>query len=510
MLNARPTTRTSLQCLILSACVAVGLSLEVRGQDLLEFADNSSLSGVVSGSPLDRLPNLLGDFFQSTGQQNATFRPEAAAPASASGAGVGLGAGAAPVVLDPANNRFVYLDASSQLLVPGNVALGTEFVFFRAVGGGLLTETTNADGVTGFFGLERVSIDSTSGAQTVTSSVDILSGTAPATVSDGFTSFTATPATATLSAAAGTTTTPSLGNVGLLKMASGGSPIPRDRVFFNYNYFESVPLANTASVNQFVPGFEKTFLNGLMSVEARFPFAATLDNDVNVNGSTGTSTGQIGDISVALKSIFSQGDNWLLSGGLQLVLPTAEDLSYSITDGASTREFIRIENEAVHVMPFLGASYIADGGLFLQGFFQIDVDSNGMPVFANSSPFGSGTMTQVGSLNAATMMYLDLSAGYWLVQEPADSTETLTAIMPLFELHLSRSLTDSDSVNFSPLGSIGRADDFQLLNTTFGMVFEFQHNTTISAGYATSIPGGNDKDFGGEFRLHVSHRFGTN
>ena len=108
------------------------------------------------------------------------------------------------------------------------------------------------------------------------------------------------------------------------------------------------------------------------------------------------------------------------------------------------------------------------------------------------------------------MMYLDVSAGYWLVQEPADSTSTLTAIMPLFELHLSRSLTDSESVNFSPLGSIGREDDFQLLNTTFGMVFEFQHNTTISAGYATAIPGGNDDDFGGEFRLHVSHRFGTN
>ena len=240
MLNARPTTRSSLQCLILSACVAVGLSLEARGQELLEFADTASMSGVTYGSPLDRLPNLLGDYFQSTGQQNATFRPEPAAPATASGAGVGLGAGADPVVLDAASNRFVYIDGSNNLLVPGNVGLGSEFVFFRAVGGGLLTETTNAAGVTGFFGLERVSIDSTSGAQTVTSSIDILSGTTPATVTDPVsgTPFTATPASATLSATKGTTITPSLGNVGLLKMASGGSPIPRDRFFFNYNYFE--------------------------------------------------------------------------------------------------------------------------------------------------------------------------------------------------------------------------------------------------------------------------------
>ena len=502
MFNARPTTRSCLQGLILSVCVAVGLSQETRGQELLELVDNTSFSAVQSGSPLDRLPNLLGDFFQATGQTTSTFRPEAVFPMSAAG----------PVVLDAANNRFVYFDGSNNLLVPGNAGLGNEFVFFRAAGGGLLTQTTNSAGVTGFFGLELVAINSSTGAQTVTSSVDILTGTGTQAVTDPVsgTTFNATPNSATLSIRSGTTTEPSLGNVGLVKMASGGSPIPRDRVFFNYNYFERVPLANTTSVNQFVPGFEKTFLSGLMSVEARFPIAATLDTDVNINGSTASSTGQFGDISVALKSIFSQSDNWLLSGGLQLILPTAEDISYRVTDGTSTQEFLRIENEAVHVMPFLGASYIADGGLFLQGFFQIDVDANGMPVVANSSPFGTGTMTEVGRLNGATMMYLDLSVGYWLVQEPADSTSTITAIMPLVELHLNRSLSDSDSVNFSPLGTIGREDDFQLLNTTLGMVFEFHHNTNVSVGYATSIPGGNDDDFEGEFRLHVSHRFGRN
>ena len=502
MFNARPTTRSCLQGLILSVCVAVGLSQETRGQELLELVDNTSFSAVQSGSPLDRLPNLLGDFFQATGQTTSTFRPEAVFPMSAAG----------PVVLDAANNRFVYFDGSNNLLVPGNAGLGNEFVFFRAAGGGLLTQTTNSAGVTGFFGLERVAINSSTGAQTVTSSVDILTGTGTQAVTDPVsgTTFNATPNSATLSIRSGTTTEPSLGNVGLVKMASGGSPIPRDRVFFNYNYFERVPLANTTSVNQFVPGFEKTFLSGLMSVEARFPIAATLDTDVNINGSTASSTGQFGDISVALKSIFSQSDNWLLSGGLQLILPTAEDISYRVTDGTSTQEFLRIEKEAVHVMPFLGASYIADGGLFLQGFFQIDVDANGMPVVANSSPFGTGTMTEVGRLNGATMMYLDLSVGYWLVQEPADSTSTITAIMPLVELHLNRSLSDSDSVNFSPLGTIGREDDFQLLNTTLGMVFEFHHNTNVSVGYATSIPGGNDDDFEGEFRLHVSHRFGRN
>lgn len=500
MSHARPTLPIWLQCLIFSTFAAVGLSQEARAQELLEFADDASFSAISNGSPLDRLPNLLGDFFQSTARSNVTFRPEAASPMSATG----------PVVLDAANNRFVYFDGSNDLLVPGNSGLGSQFVFFRASGGGLLSETTNAQGLTGFFDLERVSIDSSTGAQTVTSSVDILTGTGTTTVTDPVsgTSFSAVPSTATLAVVSGTTSDPSLGNVGIQKMASGGSPIPRDRVFFNYNYFENVPLATTSSVNQFVPGFEKTFLSGLMSVEARFPVAATLDTEINTSGSTASSTGQFGDISVALKSIFSQGNNWLLSGGLQLVLPTADDISYRVTDGSTSREFLRIENEAVHVMPFLGASVIADGGLFLQGFFQIDVDANGMPVSANSSPFGTGTMTEVGRLNGATMMYLDLSAGYWLVQEPVGSASPLTAVMPMWEFHLSRSLSDSDSVSFAPLGTLGRADDFELLNTTFGMVFEFHHNTTVSAGYVTTIPGGKDDEFEGEFRLHVSHRFG--
>lgn len=504
MFYARPTIRTHLYCLISSIGLAVGFSSTANSQDLLEFADSSSLSAVVTGSPLDRLPNLLGDFFQSTGQAPSTLRPEAMAPTPAL-------LGGSTVVRDDPNNRFLYINGSDELLVPFNTVPGTEFVYFRAVGGGTLTQTTNADGVTGYFGLERVSSVGLPGAEVVTGSIDILTGTGTRTITDPVSgsTFSATPESATLSVISNTTTGPSLGNVGLMKISAGGSPIPRDRVFFNYNYFDSVPLARTSSVNQFIPGFEKTFLGGLMSVEARFPIAATLDPDFNVNGTTKSSTGQFGDISVALKSVLSQGDNWLLSGGLQVLLPTASDLSYLITDGTTTREFLRVENEAVHVMPFLGASVVADGGLFMQGFLQIDVDANGMPVLANSSPFGTGTMTQVGRLNGVTMMYLDMSVGYWLIQEPADSTSPLTAVMPLFELHLNRSLSSSDSASFSPLGSFGRETDFQLLNTTFGMVFEFHHNTTVSAGYSTPLQGGNDGDFGGEFRLQVNHRFGA-
>ncbi len=63
-----------------------------------------------------------------------------------------------------------------------------------------------------------------------------------------------------------------------MKLSENTSPIPRDRVFVNYSYFDNVPLQQGGvDVNRFVPGFEKTFFNGITSVEVRAPMASTLD-----------------------------------------------------------------------------------------------------------------------------------------------------------------------------------------------------------------------------------------
>ena len=67
------------------------------------------------------------------------------------------------------------------------------------------------------------------------------------------------------------------GVVGQVKLAEGFSPIPQDRVYFNYSYFNQVPLsASGVNVNRFTPGFEKTFWDRLASVEFRTPMASTL------------------------------------------------------------------------------------------------------------------------------------------------------------------------------------------------------------------------------------------
>lgn len=307
-----------------------------------------------------------------------------------------------------------------------------------------------------------------------------------------------------------TSANPGFGHVGLVKQAMGGSPLTRDRVFFHYDYFDNVALGPGVNVSRFTPGFEKLIFDDLTSVELRAPFATTLDSDFNINGSTNTSEVEFGDITLALKRVLAQGDNWLVSGGLQLSLPTADDLKYSVTDGTRTGEFLRIENESVHVMPFLGAVVTPCSRSFLQSFVQFDFDSRGRPVLTNANALNGGSLQNSGRLNDATFLYVDVNAGYWLKQAPADSTDIVTGIAPMLELNYNASISDSDQVNFSPLGSIGQfGREVSFMNATVGCVFELQHSANVTVGYSVPLAGGQDEEYDGHLRVMFAQRFGA-
>ena len=84
----------------------------------------------------------------------------------------------------------------------------------------------------------------------------------------------------------------SSGGVGRMKIAEGGSVLPQDRVFFRYSFLDQVWYSQAgAGLSRYVPGFEKAFLAGLVSLELRAPFvsntatATTIDGDAIGNGS---------------------------------------------------------------------------------------------------------------------------------------------------------------------------------------------------------------------------------
>jgi hypothetical protein len=293
------------------------------------------------------------------------------------------------------------------------------------------------------------------------------------------------------------------GVLGTSKLAENCSPLPRDRVYFNYSMFDDTPLlASGQDVHRFSPGFEKTFWDELMSVEMRFPFAATINPDlVMTDGGIAADDDVVfGNISTIFKALLYQNDVWAFSTGLQITAPTAPSLNVSLIDGT---RIVSIENEAVHLMPFVGALYTPNDRFFTQAFLQFDADANGNPVAVNPRIQG---LTTIGRLNDATFLYADFNVGYWMYR----SEETaLTGFAPSIELHYNTSLESSEFLASEGFVVGGNLQQISNLNLTMGCYFEFAEDNTFVLGYTAPVGNGVDHQFDGELRAFFTHRFGT-
>lgn len=292
------------------------------------------------------------------------------------------------------------------------------------------------------------------------------------------------------------------GSVGRLKIAENNSPLPRDRVFHNYSYFDSVPLTRTGvNVNRFIPGFEKTFFGGVASVEMRFPFAASLNSTIIADGVTGSDDIEFGNINIPLKLLLYRNDQVAFSCGMAVALPTADDTVVQLANGTP---LVRIDNESVHLMPFLGLLLTPNDRFFTQGFLQFDFDTQGNPVQVTNL---AGGLVPVGRSDQVTFMYVDLGVGYWLKR--SDNPSGLTGIAPTLEVHWNQALDDFNPLQAGPIminsNSGGR---FESVNMVFGTMLQWGQNTTLTLGYATPLSGGLDREFDGEVRVLFNHRFG--
>lgn len=291
--------------------------------------------------------------------------------------------------------------------------------------------------------------------------------------------------------------------VGRMKIADNTSPIPRDRLFFNYSGFFNTPLApGGVNVHRYVPGFEKTIFGGLASWEMRFPFASTLDNNFVVGGVNSDGYVKWGNMSVVYKMLLTATDRFLVSGGLQVAVPTAGNINVDLPGG---ERIARVSNSSVHLMPFLGALYTPNGRFFSQGFLQVDVDANGNPVQLDPTLSGR-PMTGVGRLTSPTFLYADLEVGYWIYRAPTERTRLL-GIAPALELHYNRSLQKSDTITTGNIVVGDFFDNFELINFTAGCYLQFSPYSILTLGYNTPIGGGLDQQFSGELRVAFNRRF---
>ena len=292
------------------------------------------------------------------------------------------------------------------------------------------------------------------------------------------------------------------------KMAENTSPLPQDRLYFDYSYYHNVSITDPAiDVDAYVPGFEKTFLDGLMSFEMRLPMADTLNNNLIYNGPNATADGEVGNLGMALKAILLQNRRLTFSGGLAMTVPTAKDTRTFVDQGDSVPEFI-IRNDSVHLMPFVGALWTPNRRWFAIGYLQVDVDVNGDRVSVDS---GQSLRTSIGRYREPTVMYLDGMLGYWAYRSHCPN-EWITGIAPVFEVHVNQGLEHAP-VLIEPDGVLQIGGDINgspvhtlsIVDLTVGLHVELCRKTTLTAGYCTPATG--DRQFDGQFRLFVNRRF---
>jgi hypothetical protein len=292
------------------------------------------------------------------------------------------------------------------------------------------------------------------------------------------------------------------GVVGRTKIADNTSPIPRDRLLFDYNLFDNVPLApGGVDVHRFTPGFEKTFFDGMMSFEMKIPMAVTLDNSLVAGAEPNRSHGEFGNMALTVKSLLLQRETWVMSGGLTVGVPTADATSVSFADGTPA---VEIKNEAVHLEPFLGFLWTPDERWFTQGFIQWDFAANDNPVLANQ--FGD-RLTPIGNLHDTTFQYVDLGLGYWLYREP-ERCAGLIGVAGVAEVHWNTSLQDTVPVASGRYRIGTYASNIDVIDLTVGAHLEFANRTTVTLGYATPLGAGVDRGFDGEFRVMLNRYFG--
>src|SRR5205807_9860106 len=140
----------------------------------------------------------------------------------------------------------------------------------------------------------------------------------------------------------------------------------------------------------------------------------------------------------------------------------------------------RIHNEAVILTPYFAYLVTPDDRLFFQNWFQFGFDTNGNTVDVNPDFTG---LRPVGRLSNQSFMQIDAQIGYWAYRSQ-DSSRSLTALAPFFELHYNTSLEKSGTVQSDGLLITDLSRHSDESNVSLGVITQFGDNFTLALGAA--------------------------
>jgi hypothetical protein len=294
------------------------------------------------------------------------------------------------------------------------------------------------------------------------------------------------------------------GVVGRVKMAEDNNPIPRDRVIFNYDYFDRVPFTPAGlDVNRFQFGVEKTFLNGRASLEFRMPFASTLAS-TTVQGLEGTNT-EFGNVRFALKYLVSRGETVNLSAGAAVALPTAQD--QIVLNSLTGAELYRFQNESVQVEPFVALLLTPSERAFGQVWSSVNFDTNGGRLTYDRNVFGGS-----GSVDFIDVPYLavDTQLGYWVIQ---NGQGLVRGLAPFIEFHWNYAIAQDELI--SSANDRTRSEGLTVssvasneLNMTLGVTTLLRDNLSVAVGVAAPLLRRPDRTFDAQVGVRVNWYFG--
>jgi len=295
-----------------------------------------------------------------------------------------------------------------------------------------------------------------------------------------------------------------------VKVAENNSAAAMDRTYVMYQHFhnalqfDSDPTMFTSpsngSVDRFVVGIEKTLFDGRCSLDFRLPVFSSF-------GFPGApfavfDGGTLGNLTVTPKFMLLANDTSVLSAGLGINTPTGDDTSVEFNGSLLT-----VNNQAVHLLPFVGFAFAPGDVAFLQAFAQLDLATNGNNVEITDPLVGNAS--SAGRFTEQNLLHLDVMGGHWLWQDP---TRPITGAAILLELHYTSTLQDTDIVeattSYGPvMGLLNTENRQDVLNFTAGMQVQVGDKTSIRAGAVFPMRDEHHRFFDSELNVQINRRF---
>lgn len=294
------------------------------------------------------------------------------------------------------------------------------------------------------------------------------------------------------------------------KIGEQNKALPEDRVYFFYNHFENAQAASDVAgavrqfpIDRYTFGFEKTFFDGIWSVELRMPLSNSFDftgnpanpADFNIAG------GSAGNLAIIPKCLLYESEVTAFSAGLGIELPTGSDMSGQAFGGA-----FQVSNDAVHFSPYLGVMHQSSERIFWLGFVQIDLATNGNRVSVTDAALGNADL---GRFNEQNVGFLDLAGGYSFYEAP--DARWLTRMAAQAEVHYAGTIQNPDRLeNQRGLVSLSLAPvtrSANIVNLTFALTGTLGENTLVRVATSAPVTNQQNRFFDSEIQAAVIQRF---